>query len=223
MRESHFKNRFQNKKLREVHKGLPYAGYVEGIIGYLGDIACAIYLGIEPLENLFKMVASTDCLSHRDESDLRFRMCNLDVKVEDFGKFHEKVVNGEIGESEPYGCRLINKNQWIENSHHIDYYVFATTDRPLSKGYTLDKVRGIYLLGFIPKGELEDEKKYPFQKITPAGGRLHTPAKVIPNKNLKDIRELKKISPCYSRIAEGKCRKIVEEIFQVFKSSPSRP
>jgi len=220
LRHGHFKNRFKNVKLREIHRGKDYVNYVEGIMGYLGDIACAIYLGLDPLEIFFSMVISTDCLSHRDESDLKFRMCNIDVKVEDFGKYHGRVINRNIRKDEPYGCRLINEHQWRENSKHIDYYVFATTDRPLSEEHTLDRVKTIYLLGFISRRELENNERYRLADRTPAGKKLHTRAKIIPGEDLKDMEKLKEIEPCYERAGEERCREAIERIFRASLSRP---
>jgi hypothetical protein len=188
LRASHFKNRFQNKKIRSFHRGKKYYEHIESIIGYLGDIACAIFLGIDPKKMIVDMVYSTNCLKHRDEYDLVYNGLRIDVKMEDYGKFQNKVLNNTIKNNELYGHRLINKTQWEENSKKIDIYVFGTFEKPFSYFYKLDQVKSVYLIGFVEKSEIETME---FSNITPAGGKLHTPAKIIPHDKLIDINKLK--------------------------------
>ncbi|MBX0311517.1 MAG: hypothetical protein JHC31_07025 [Sulfurihydrogenibium sp.] len=190
IRASCFKNRFQNKKIREFHKEKEYYDHIESIIGYLGDIACAIFLGIDPKRVIIDMIYSTNCLTHRDEYDLIYNGLKIDVKMEDYGRFHDKVLNDTIRSDELYGNRLINKAQWEENSKKIDIYVFGTFEKPFSYSYQLDKVESVYLVGFVEKSEIEEME---FSDITPAGGRLYTPAKIIPHEKLNHMNKLKEL------------------------------
>ena len=190
LRYANFQNRFKNKKLREIHKKEPYLEHVESIMGYLGDIACAKFLGLNPKEMIKQMLIDTECLKHRDTHDLNYNSCNIDIKIEDYANYHSKVINGTIKVTEPYGCRLINKGQWEQNGHNIDYYVFGTAEYQLSNSYKLKDVKSIYFIGFLSHEDLE---KYPFSEYTPANKKLLTPAKIIPNKDLKDMNLLKEI------------------------------
>jgi len=188
LRASHFRNRFQNEKIRSFHKEKKYYEHIESIIGYLGDIGCAIFLGIDPKKMLVDMVYSTNCLTHRDEYDLVYNGLKIDVKIEDYSISQNKVLNNTIKSNELYGCRLINKAQWEENSKNIDIYVFGAFDEAFSYSYKLDQVKNVYLIGFVKKSEIETME---FSNITPAGGKLHKPAKIIPNDKLIDINKLR--------------------------------
>jgi hypothetical protein len=190
LRYPHFQNRFKNEKLRKIHQNEPYWEHIESIMGYLGDIACAKFLGLDPKKIIKQMLIDTGCLKHRDTHDLIYNKCFIDVKIEDYNGFHNKVINGTILETEPYGCRLINQGQWKQNGNNIDYYVFGAAEYPFSKNYKLKDVKSIYLIGFLSHKDLEP---YPFDIKTPANKKLHTPAKIIPNKKLKDINLLKHI------------------------------
>ena len=189
-RFSHFRNRFRNRRLRLAHNNLPFEEHVESIVGYLGDIAASIFLGMNPEEMLINMIIATDCLTHRDEYDLIFRGNNIDVKIEDYNGYHQKVINNEIRYDEPYGCRLINQSQWEENGELIDYYLFGTFDQAITRNHTLDRVEYIYLIGYMSKTQAE---QYEFSEYSPAHRRLWTPAKIIPNDHLIQVYLLRDI------------------------------
>lgn len=189
-RHQYFKNQFKNTKLRGIHEGLDYIEYLEGIIGYYGDIACAIYLGIDPKQMLTTMVYETDGLTKRDRFDLLYKKNNIDVKIEDFSVYQDAVINGFINEKQPYGCRLINVNQWNQNSHNIDYYVFGCFQYAFRENFKLHDARSIFLLGYMPKSVLIDK---PISSFSPANKKLNTPAKIIPNHCLYPILHLPNI------------------------------
>jgi hypothetical protein len=193
LRYPHFQNRFKNNKIRIFHNNESYKDHVESIMGYLGDIACAIFLGIDPKKILIDMILSTDCLIHRDECDLNFNNCNIDVKIEDYDGWQNKVLNGTIKYGDPYGCRLINKGQWKENGENIDIYVFGAFDYPFSENFKMNNAKNINLIGFIEK---KNAAKYPFSSKTPANKILPTPAKIIPNSDLEDMSHLKNVVDC---------------------------
>ena len=200
--------------MRDIHKEEPYCEHVESIMGYLGDIACATFLGFDPKAMIKQMLIDTECLKHRDTHDLNYNNCNIDVKIEDYSSYHNKVINGTIKVTEPYGCRLINKDQWEQNGHNIDYYVFGTTEYQLSNSYKLKDVKNIYFIGFLSHEELE---KYSFSKKTPANKELWKPAKIIPNEDLKDMNLLKNIrcnreTNNFNKNIFSDCENILEEL-----------
>jgi len=186
-RQGRFRNQFTTGKLREELCGddTDLMKHVEGVIGYIGDMCAAKWLGLNPKELMKNMVLDTDLLAHRDECDLIFRGNRVDVKTEFYGKDQEshdqklvKVLDGSIGEKETYGCRLINDNQFRENSDTIDYYLFATIDKMDPR-----KAKYWYPIGFISKTRAKDVAPKPMW-WSPAGARLWTPAHCIPNKCL---------------------------------------
>ena len=219
LRSSRFKNRFRNKKLLKIHEEEPYSDHIESILGYLGDIGCAVLLGLDPKLIIEQMLIDTECLQHRDTHDLVYKLCNIDVKIEDYGskETHKKIIEGTISPTETYGCRLINRAQWQENGENIDYYVFGTTDIPLSRRHKLHQVKSLWFIGFLSKKELE---KYPFSLKTPAGKSLYTEAKIIPTCDLRDITSLRDIEPCNrtakvidrSKLENEDCQKILEQL-----------
>jgi hypothetical protein len=202
LRSAHFQNRFRNKKIISFHKNELYIEHIESIMGYLGDIACAIFLNIDPKVVLKEMVYSTDCLTHRDECDVFFNGCSIDVKLEDYDGYQDKVINNTIKKNEPYGCRLINKAQWEQNSKNIDIYVFGAFDYNFSDNFKLHNVKNVNLIGFIEKKDVE---KYEFSDTTPAGRKLPTETKIIPNDDLKDINLLKNIQNHNRTFAYNNC------------------
>lgn len=225
LRSPCFQNRFENKKIRKLHENEAYCDFVESIIGYLGDIACAVFLGISPKCMLKEMVYSTDCLTHRDKYDLFFNSCNIDIKIEDYGTYQEKVLNNTIRTDEPYGCRLINKSQWIENSNHIDFYIFGTFDHAFSDKFKLHNAKNINLLGFVSHNDIKD---LPFSKYTPAGKKLLTEAKIIPHSSLKNINLLKTIINCGREIQRSdftinkpECIKIIQKLETIWLNKVS--
>ena len=131
-RASNFTNRFISSKLRSAAERagrLDDAPYVEGVIGYLGDICAAVYLGLDPIAELQRMLVETDLLTHRDKSDLVYRGHRVDVKTELIPDGRRpSVIDRSIGDNEPYGKRLINKDQLDDNEEGSDIYLFGTLD-----------------------------------------------------------------------------------------------
>ena len=187
-RKAHFKNRFPNKKLREIHSGEKYLDHVESIVGYLGDIAASIYLNIDPTITLREMIDTTNGLSHRDDSDVKFRNHNIDVKIEDYGYKHNYIIENNVRFDEPYGCRLINEEQWSENKSSTDIYLFGSFDPQLSKLNKIHNAREIAWIGYATSKEIE-ECESGIQ--TPAKTILNTIARMIPNDKLNPADKLK--------------------------------
>lgn len=188
-RERHgkFRNRFYNKRLRERHQHLEFFRHSEGIMGYLGDIGAALLLGIDPYQMFCDMIDATDGLAHRDQSDMNFRQFNLDAKIEDFGGYHARVINGEQGPKAPYGCRLINLDQYEENKGGTDIYLFGCFDPPLSNELLIHDIRSVLWLGWVDAAFVE---KCFGGGFVPGGNRLPAWAKQIPHGELKPIPEL---------------------------------
>lgn len=185
-REGRFRNQFTTVKLREQLKDNPdLMKHVEGVFGYIGDMCAATWLGLDPKELMRNMVLDTDLLAHRDECDLIYRGTRIDVKTEFYPpeKF-EKVITNTISKKETYGCRLINDNQFRENSGTIDVYLFATLDN-------LDprKAKYWYGIGWITTVEAKEIAPNPMW-WSPAGARLWTPAHCIPNEDLHPVDKL---------------------------------
>jgi len=185
-REGRFRNQFTTKKLREQLQDNPdLMTHVEGVFGYIGDMCAASWLGLDPKELMKNMILDTDLLSHRDECDLIYKGNRIDVKTEFYPpeKF-DKVVSNTIKKNETYGCRLINDNQFRENSSSIDIYLFATLDNldPRLAKYW-------YGIGWITTAEAKRIAPAPMW-WSPAGARLWTPAHCIPNEDLQATETL---------------------------------
>jgi hypothetical protein len=184
-RAGRFRNQFTTKKLREQIDDPDLSKHIEGVFGYLGDMCAAIYLGIDPYELMRNMVLDTDLLTHRDECDIIYRGNRIDVKTEFYPeeKF-QSVIDGTIKPKETYGCRLINDNQFRENSKNIDIYFFATIDN-------LDprKAKYWYPVGWLTTTEAKNIAPNPMW-WSPSGARLWTPAHCLPNNQLKPNGEL---------------------------------
>lgn len=188
-RERHgkFRNRFYNKRLRDRHKELAYFRHSEGIMGYLGDIGAALLLGVDPYQMFCDMIDATDGLAHRDQSDMNFRQFNVDAKVEDFGGYHAQVINGEQGPTAPYGCRLINLDQYEDNKASTDIYLFGCFDPPLSDELLIHDIRSVLWLGWVDTNFVEGCFGGGF---VPGGNRLPAWAKQIPHGDLRPVSEL---------------------------------
>lgn len=181
-----FRNQFITKKLKEkVSDDEILEKHVEGVIGYIGDMCGAIWLGKDPKEIMRNMVLDTDLLTHRDECDFVYKGNRIDVKTEFYpdDKF-ERAIKRELKEKETYGCRLINDNQFRENSKNIDVYLFATIDDidPREAEYW-------YPIGWIMKKRAEEVAPKPMW-WSPAGARLWVPAHCIPNKELENPEDI---------------------------------
>ena len=170
------------------------------------------------------MIFSTDCLTHRDDFDIYYKNCNIDVKIEDYDGYHEQVIDGTIREDQPYGCRLINQDQWNENSDSIDIYVFGAFEHELSQSYKIHQVKRIYLIGFITKA---DALEYEFSQFTPANRRLWTPAKIIPNQDLREMKNINTVFECdRNEVIDGnfkeRCMELIEKIIEIVELNESK-
>ena len=190
-RQGRFRNQFTTGKLREELCGddAELMIYIEGVIGYIGDMCAAQWLGLDPREIMRNMILETDLLAHRDECDLVFMGNRIDVKTEFYGKdqaSHEmklvKVLDRSIKPNETYGCRLINDNQFRENSGTIDYYLFATIDKMDPR-----KAKYWHPIGWLSTAKAKEIAPTPMW-WSPAGARLWTPAHCLPNSEL-DVPE----------------------------------
>jgi hypothetical protein len=186
-RVNKFRNRFPSKKLRELHKNEHYFKHSESIIGYLGDIAAATLLDRDPVTILSEMVDATDGLAHRDQFDIWFNGHNVDAKIEHYGDYHDNVVAGLQGRKAPYGCRLINADQWEENHGFTDIYLFGCFDPPLSEARLLGQIDAVRWVGWVTAEHVE---QMPVGRFSPAGAWLPRPAKLIPHETLLPIEEL---------------------------------
>ncbi|SRR6266568_2335499 len=191
-RAPRFENRFKSRKLRLAVADDPrLVELVEGVVGYLGDIGGALWLGLHWKEQLRNMVLRTDLLSHRDDYDLLHRGWKVDPKVEDFGPDHEdlvrRIVNHEINKNEVYGERLVNAEQFDENyDAEADIYLYSCLNK-------LDPREADmwYPVGWIFRTRIR--KLGGPQTRSSSGRRLPSPAYLIPNDELEDPRTLVKI------------------------------
>jgi len=201
-RESHFRNQFKIRKMEEAVADDPeLVKHVEGVIGYIGDICACCLLGIDPKEQLRTMVAETDLLTHRDEYDIAYRGWRIDVKVEFYPDvYFDKILNQTITEKEAYGCRLINANQFRQNAHTIDQYLFSTMDN-------MDPriARYWYPVGWIQKEKIIKECPSPLS-VSPAGLSLHTPAYIIPTRILNPSDSLVDLPEKPAELPQGRNR-----------------
>lgn len=185
-RQRRYRHQFITKKLKDI------AGTdellkkdIEGVYGYIGDIAACLWLGIDPKEELVSMIIDTELLTHRDEYDLLYRGWRVDVKTEIYpDEKLERAIRRQLAVDETYGCRLININHFLENSDTVDLYVFATID---NKDPRL--ARHWIPIGWIYKNDVLRVCPEP-KGYTPSGARLWTKAYIIPTADLKPLDEL---------------------------------
>jgi hypothetical protein len=191
-RQYKFRNQFTTAKIRNAVADHPrLVEHVEGVIGYIGDICDCVWLGIDPKEMLRAMIVDTDLLQHRDEFDFVHKGWRVDVKTELYpSKLLEDVVARRLERTKRYGCRLINDNQFKENSGTIDIYLFATLDTeddPREATYWCP-------VGWITKQRAK--KVAPEATLwTPGGARLWVPAHCIPNDELENASDLLNVDP----------------------------
>ena len=185
-RQGRFRNQFTTKKLREQLSDDPVLEqHVEGIFGYIGDMCAGLALGLDPKNIMRNMVLDTDLLSHRDECDIIYKGHRIDVKTEFYPEHKfKKVINNTITKNETYGCRLINDNQFRENSHGVDIYFYGTIDNIHPR-----KANFWYGIGWITTTRVKKIAPNP-TLLSPAGARLWTPAHCIPNEDLEEINSL---------------------------------
>jgi hypothetical protein len=177
-RQHKYRHRFVTKKLKDATADDPaFQKDAEGVIGYLGDICACIWLGIDPKEMLRGMIVATDLLTHRDECDLTYNGWRVDVKTELYPKeILDKIVSRTICPTERYGCRLINEAHLRENSDTIDLYVFATLDSEADPRVA----QYWYPVGWATREEIKKIAPEP-KWSPPSGGKLWSPAHIIPN------------------------------------------
>lgn len=189
-RQRRYRHQFTTKKLKDIAGDDEVLKKdIEGVYGYIGDICCCIWLGIDPKEELRSMILDTDLLTHRDEYDLLYKGWQIDVKTEIYPdeKF-ERAIKKELAVKETYGCRLININHYLENASGVDIYVFATIDNKdprLAKNWIP--------IGWIYKDDVSKICPEP-KGYTPSGARLWTKAYCIPNSELKELKNLLSMS-----------------------------
>jgi len=185
-RQRRYRHQFITKKLKDIAGDDEILKKdIEGVYGYLGDICCCIWLGIDPKEELRTMILDTDLLSHRDEYDLLYNGWRTDVKTEIYpDEKLEKAIRKQLLEKETYGCRLININHYLENSNSVDIYLFATIDNKDPR-----VAKNWIPIGWIYKEEVAQICPEP-KGYSPSGARLWTKAYIIPNSKLRDLKEL---------------------------------
>jgi hypothetical protein len=189
-RRNRFRNRFPSQKLRDLHKSEKYFKHSESIIGYLGDIAAALLLDRDPVEIFQEMIDATDGLAHRDQFDIWFNGFYVDAKIEHYGEHHKNVLKGNLRPRDPYGCRLINADQWEENHGFTDIYLFGCFDPQMDAGNLLHEIETVRFVGWVTAEEVE---RCEVKAWSPAGPRLPRPAKIIPHEMLRPVRDLLKI------------------------------
>lgn len=194
-RDNRFTNQFVTNKLKIISKDDHQLNkYIEGTIGYLGDMSAALLFDYDPQEIMRNMIIDTDLLEHRDDCDLIYRGNRIDVKTEFYGKNQQqhlsklkRILKKKIKDDEAYGCRLINNNQFKQNSRNIDIYLFGTLDNIDPR-----KAKIWICLGWITTEHVKEISPNP-QSHSPAGLKLWTPAHCIPNNILYDFEKIKLI------------------------------
>lgn len=210
-----FKNRFRNQKLLSFHQHCAYQEHIESIIGYLGEIALCLYLEMNPIDTFSQMIYETKGLCERDKGDMVYNNYRLDIKIEDFSRSQQKVLQGNIRYNEPYGCRLINSKQFSENQNHTDIYIFGAFDQALSHDFLLHQVKQVYFLGMISRKRINEQFSTPLSH-SPAGLKLPQMALAIPNHELKPIHLLKTCSKQYAK----RCEPIIQRMKQICTEYP---
>lgn len=185
-RQRRYRHQFITKKLKDIAgDDEALKKDIEGVYGYIGDICSCIWLGIDPKEELKSMIIDTDLLTHRDEYDILYKGWRTDIKTEIYPdeKFN-RAIRKQIDVKETYGCRLININHFLENSATVDIYVFATIDNqdPRLAKYWIP-------IGWIYKDDVTKICPEP-KGYTPSGARLWTKAYIIPNAELRELKDI---------------------------------
>lgn len=185
-RKTHFRNQFVTKKLKSAAADDPeFAQYIEGVIGYVGDICACIFLGIDPRLRLRRMLLDTDLLTHRDQYDLVYRGWRVDVKTELVpDNLFDAVLQRTIDPEKAYGSRLINKTQFEENANTIDIYLFALLDNEDPR-----KARFWYPVGYLTSQEAKRISPTAALKLS-ATRTLHVPAYIFPTRALHSPDDL---------------------------------
>ena len=180
-RASRFTNRFVSTKLREAAASAGRAAdapYVEGLIGYVGDIAAALFLNLDPIAELKRMLVETSFLTHRDSSDLEYRGYRVDVKTELIPETRrDAVIDRSIGDNQTYGKRLINQAQLDDNRYESEIYLFGT----------LDSENPFQATNWIPVGFITSTRRRevaPVATRTPGIATIPYPAYAVPTSAL---------------------------------------
>lgn len=186
-REGFFKNQFVSPKLKAMASaaGRPDASpYVEGIIGYIGDIGAAEFLELDPIAELRRMLVETEFLRRRDRSDLVYKGYRIDVKTELVPPgLYDGIVKRSISDKAAYGMRLINKKQLDDNFVESDLYLFGTLDT--GNPFTATAWTAV---GFITSEERR--RVAPVATSKPGVAWIPVPAYAIPTSALHDPNEL---------------------------------
>lgn len=148
-----------------------------GEVGFLGEFACCRLLNIDWRSNIRKDYFTAD------DFDFKINGLKVDVKTETIPDYYaNKILNGEIGDDETYGRRLINGNQFqLLKKYDVVVFSFFIRDR-------IDR--------WFPIGWLESKtiiEKYPPSFDRPDGGKYPFSGSPVKTSDLKPMYALLQI------------------------------
>lgn len=151
-----------------------YTSQERNEIGFLGEFACCEYLGIDWKSNI------RENYKKADNCDIVFKGIRIDVKTETVPKdYARKILMKTISDDEPYGRRLINKNQYdlLKKYDIVIFSMFARSHR--DHWFPLGFLETRQILGsFIPSKNRPDGGTYPFPAC-PIPTSILRPSKIL--------------------------------------------
>ena len=152
-----------------------FTSYQRDEVGFLGEFACAEFLGVDWKKNIRKDYKKID------QFDFLINGKSIDVKTETLPvKYAKKILRKEISDNELYGRRLINKGQFNLLKKY-DIVIFSLFARE-------------HLDYWFPIGYIETKhiiKNYYPTINRPDGGKYTFSASAIPTSILKPVTDIK--------------------------------
>ena len=79
-RDNRFRNQFTTNKLKNIsNSNTDLNKYIEGVIGYIGDMSASLLFNYDPKQIMRNMIIETNLLQHRDDCDLVYNGNRIDV------------------------------------------------------------------------------------------------------------------------------------------------
>lgn len=152
------------------------------ITGFVGEFAFCEYLGVDWRENIRKSYITPD------EYDLHYKGHRIDIKTETLKEKYatedriKQICRRTIGENEPYGCRLINENQF-KLLEKYDIIAWGLLDKrnlndwvwcPIGWSFS-SKIRRLPIVKTSPNGKIN----YPTNVIRVGPNFLNDPSLLV--------------------------------------------
>jgi hypothetical protein len=155
-----------------------YDSFARNVIGFLGEFAGCVMLGLEWKANIRPNYFTIDKL------DAVYYGKRLDIKTETIPEpFFSRVVTKEIDDDELYGRRLYHTGQ-VRLLQKYDIIIFGAIER-----LCLPDIKQWFAVGWI---EADKITMYPHGQDGPNGIRYPFPAFQVRTSDLRDIPDLLK-------------------------------